>query len=159
MKGLDSRQVGFTLIELMIVTLIILILSGGSLTAYLNFNKSQSVMNDARTLSTEIYRVRTLASSLQYPPGCDSLKGYNLKSDDDLTGVVLTADCDPEDVIYPAVRLLHGSVLTVGFNITFLPGSGYLESSSDQQITLQNTNDSMITKTIIVGALGSVTGN
>ena len=69
---------GFTLIELMMVMSMILILSGGAVATYLNFSKSQTVSNDARNFGSEIERVRTMAASLQYPAGCDSLKGYEI---------------------------------------------------------------------------------
>ena len=159
MRGHDYRQAGFTLIELMMVTTIVLILSGGSITAYLNFNKTESVKNDARNLISEIYRVRTLASSLQYPTGCSSLKGYNVTSDALLSGVTVTADCDPDDVIFPAIKLLTGSTFTQAFDITFLPGSGYLTNGSDQQIVIKNSNDATVTKTITVGVYGNISSN
>lgn len=153
------RQAGFTLIELMMVTTIILVLSGGSIAAYLNFNKTESIKNDARNLISEIFRVRTLASSLQYPTGCNSLKGYNIKSDVLLSGVTVTADCDPTDVTFPAVKLLTGSIFTQAFDITFLPGSGYLTNDIDQPIVIKNSNDATMTKTITVGVYGNITGN
>jgi len=155
----NDEAKGFTLIELMMVTTIVLILSGGSIAAYLNFNKTESIKNDARNLISEIYRVRTLASTLQYPTGCDSLKGYKIKSDVLLSGVMVTADCDPTDVIFPTVKLLLGSVFTQAFEMTFLPGSGYLTNGSDQQIVIKNSNEATVTKTITVGAYGNITSN
>jgi prepilin-type N-terminal cleavage/methylation domain-containing protein len=154
------EQNGFTLIELMLVIVIILILSGGSITAYLNFNKTQTVDNDARNLTAEIYRVRTLAASMQYPTGCSSLRGYNLTGADvsgKLTGVVVVADCDPLDVTFPVTKILTGSTLS-SFTLNFTPGSGYLGSGSDSVITITYDGDTTVTKTITVGSYGTVTG-
>lgn len=162
MKRIASRQPGFTLIELMLVILIIVILSGGSITAYLSFNKSQSTGNDARNFAAEIYRVRTLAASLQYPTGCSSLKGYNLQSSNmsgELTGLTLTVDCDPADVTNVPTEILKSSVFAAAFNLTFLPGSGYLSSGADTVVTITNKSDPAVSKTVNVGAYGVVTGN
>ncbi|KKT85265.1 MAG: hypothetical protein UW84_C0038G0015 [Candidatus Collierbacteria bacterium GW2011_GWA2_44_99] len=71
----------------------------------------------------------------------------------------MTADCDPDDVIFPAIKLLTGSTFTQAFDITFLPGSGYLTNGADQQIVIKNSNDATVTKTITVGAYGNITSN
>lgn len=157
MKDSSFSRSGFTLIELMLVMAISLILVGGSLTAYLNFNQTQTVNNDARSLMTEINRVRTMASSLQYPEGCDSLENYNIVNDADLTGVIVTADCSPIDITSPVVKVLSGSVFKNLVNLTFTPGSGYLENGIDQQITINNIDDSNVSKMITVGVYGTVT--
>lgn len=153
---------GFTLIELMLVILIIVILSGGAFTAYLTFNKSQSTGNDARNFAAEIYRVRTLAASLQYPTGCSSLKGYNLQSNNingELIGITLTVDCDPVDVTNSPTQILTSSVFGQAFDITFLPGSGYLSNGTDTVVTITNKVDQTIFKTVTIGAYGVVTNN
>ncbi len=150
-------QRGFTLIELMMVVSITLILTGASVTAFLNFNKTQSVNNDARNLAAEVYRVRTLAASLQYPTGCSSLKSYALTSNSDLSGVIVTAKCDPADVAFPEVRLLTSSVFSQPLNLVFLPGSGYLEGGTNIEITIKLINDTAVTKKVTVGAYGTVT--
>jgi len=150
---------GFTLIEVMAVTAMILILAGGSVAAYLNFNKNQSMDSDARSLISEIYRVRNLASSMQYPAGCTSLKGYNIKSDVGLTGLLLSVSCDPDNVIFPVVEVLSVSVFTNAIDLSFLPGSGYLANGVDQQITIKNSNDTAVTKIITVGQYGNIMSN
>ncbi len=162
MKGYGSPQSGFTLIELMIVVLIILVLSGGSITSYLNFNKTETVKNDARSLTTEINRVKTLASSLQYPEGCTTLEGYNLKSDlvdGALTGVTVTVLCDPDNIANPTVKLLGSTIFSAPFDITFLPGNGYLSSGEDTLITIANASDGAATKTLTIGAYGTIKSN
>lgn len=160
MKSLRSH--GFTLIELMLVLTMIVVLFGGSITAYLTFNKNQTTKNDARNFVAEIYRVRTLASSLQYPTGCSSLKGYNLQStlvNGDLAGVTLTADCDPSDVASAVLPVLTNSYFSGAVNLTFLPGSGYLGGGANTDVTIVNKSDPTITKVVTVGAYGVVTSN
>lgn len=153
---------GFTLIELMIVMTISVVLLGGSIAAYLNFNKTQTTSNDARALTAELYRVRTLASSLQYPTGCVSLKGYNVSSSlvgNDLSGVTVVADCEPVDVPSEQIQILSNSVFNTPFNLTFLPGSGYLNDGLEKEITITNINDPLLVKVIRVGVYGQVSNN
>lgn len=151
----------FTLIELMLVMVVIIILTGGSVSAYLNFNKSQTMTNDARNLASEIYRVRTLSSSLQYPTGCTSLKSYSMKSSligGELSGATITAKCEPTDQTGSPIKILTGSVFVAPFELIFLPGTGYLEGA-EQAITIQNINDLSSSKVITVGSYGTVTDN
>lgn len=162
MKDHCFRQTGFTLIELMMVMSIILILSGGALAAYLSFNKSQVVGNDARNFASEIARVRSLSANLDYPAGCDSLKGYEVKSsliDGELSGVTVTAKCSPAEVIFPVTQALFGSVFSAPFELVFLPGSGYLSTGDDLMITIQNKDDQSITKTVLIGLYGRITSS
>jgi len=122
---------------------------------------NQSTRNDARNFAAEIYRVRTLASSQQYPTGCGSLKGYNLQStliNGVLAGVTLTADCDPSDVTSPVLPILNSSYFSGVINLTFLPGSGYLSSGANTDVTIVNQSDPTITQVVTVGAYGVVTG-
>ena len=140
----------------------ILILSGGAVATYLNFSKSQTVSNDARSFVSEIERVRTMASSLQYPAGCDSLKGYEIKTtliDSDLAGLTVTVKCSPADVVFPDIKVLAGSVFSLPFELTFLPGSGYLSAGTDYSIIIQNKNDDSLTNSMTIGAYGRVSNN
>lgn len=153
---------GFTLIELMVTITILVVLSGVSISAYLNFNKLQSVDTDVRDFVSEVNRVRSLASSQTYPPGCVSLKGYNLRSidvDGVLSGVVVTAMCDPVDIVQPTENVLKSSYFassistdSLPFDITFTPGNGYTSTGSDVIINLRYINDPTTQKSITVSA-------
>ena len=103
--------------------------------------------------------MRNLASSMQYPAGCTSLKGYNIKSDVGLTGLLLTVNCVPSNVMFPVVKILSVSVFTNAIDVSFLPGSGYLINGADQQITIKNSNDVTVTKIITVGQYGNIISN
>ena len=149
---------GFTLIELMITVTLLLVISGGSLSAYLSFNKSQTMESDAREVVAEINKVRSLAANLIYPTGCVSLSGYSIKSDAAATGLIVTAVCASGDVVTTAPGLLKSSLFAAPFTVdvlVFAAGSGYLASGTNYVITIKNSDDADTTKKITVGAYGT----
>lgn len=148
---------GFTLIELMIVILIILILSGGSVAAFLNFNKTESIQNDARNLEVELSRSRTAAVSLQYPSGCETLRGVNIASVQiagKLNGFKVTTLCDPINYEGAETKILGSSVFQSAFDITFMPSTGYTQSGTSTQIVVVLESDTSVTKTVNVSPVG-----
>ncbi len=140
----------------MITVAIILVLLGGSLTAFLKFNKLQAIEADARQLVSEVNRVRSLAANLQYPAGCTSLTGFNVKSDIDLSGVIVTTMCNSGNVVVTTPDLLKASVYSAAFDITFSPGSGYLVGGTDQEIQIEDIVDSSTIKKVTVGTYGTI---
>lgn len=148
---------GFTLIELMVVVLVISVLAGGSIAAFLNFNRREQLASDVRNLLTEVNKARSLAATQQYPSGCTTLEGINLRStliDGSLTGVILTTQCFPANVVNPEVKILQNTVFAIPFDVTFLPGSGYLDGD-DVDIVVQLPEDSSVTKILHIGSYGS----
>lgn len=149
----------FTLIELMVTISIILILSGTSVAAYLNFSKSQSMDSDARQVVSELSRIRSLSENLVYPTGCSSLLGYNVKSVDVgslRSGIVTTVVCSPASIVGATQKLLSSTYFSAPFDITFMPITGHLQSATDTEISIVNAIDSTTDKTISVGALGLI---
>jgi prepilin-type N-terminal cleavage/methylation domain-containing protein len=149
---------GFTLIELMVTVVVILVLSGGSISAFLKFNKTQTIGSDARQLASEINRVRSLAVSLQYPAGCDNLITYRVESvliGSVLSGVLVTAECSSGDIVSSPTKILNSSEFSSAFNITFTPGTGYLTTGTDAQITIRDVLDTTVTKIVTIGVYGT----
>jgi len=150
-----SRVGGFTLIELMVTITVLMIMSGLSLSAYLKFNNGQNIQNDSRQLIAEINRVRTLSSTLQYPTGCSGLTGYRIRNTSS-TKIQVTAEC-AVPIVYDEVTILKTSEFTQNFDVTFLPGSGYLEdTSSDVAVPIRDNSDNTLVKTITIGVYGTV---
>lgn len=150
---------GFTLVELMMSVTVILIISGIAVSSYLNFNVNQAIGNDSRGLVAILDKAKTSAASQQYPSGCVSLRGVNVKStliDSDLKGVTVTTICDPANIVGPVEEVLTSSLFTGPFDITFLPGSGYLQGGADAVIVIRSTARETTVKTINVGAYGIV---
>ncbi len=144
----------------MVTVVVILVLSGGAMAAFLKFNRTQTIVNDARQLVAEINRVRSLAVGLQYPNGCVTLKGYNIKSvliNGSLAGVTVTALCSPGDIVSPPSLLLNSSEFNSAFDITFAPESGYLTTGADAEIIIRDNIDATVTKKVTVGVYGTIT--
>lgn len=72
------QKTGFTLIELMVSVMAILVLTGLLIAGYSNFNNAQTVKQSALTLKNNLTQVRTLAASGKKPTGCDTLVGYQV---------------------------------------------------------------------------------
>jgi Tfp pilus assembly protein FimT len=141
----------------MVTIVIILVLSGMSISAYLKFNKSQTVETDARELISQLNRARSLASNLVYPSGCNSLLGYNAKSVDVNgvhNGLVITALCSPQNISSPTAKVLLNTYFSQPIDITFIPGSGYLSTGTDLDIIIKDKVDVSTTKKITVGTYG-----
>lgn len=149
----SNKTAGFTLIELMITMVIVVLLLGGSLAAYLSFNRSQSMQNDARQVLSELNRARTMAASQQYPAGCISLNGVNVAGVAGGTDIKVTTQCEPQDS-EKVTQVLTSSTFTASFDITFLPGSGYISDGADEGIIIQSGGSPPATKTIVVGTYG-----
>jgi prepilin-type N-terminal cleavage/methylation domain-containing protein len=145
----------FTLIELMVTIVVVLVLSGTSIPAFLKFNKTQTIDSDSRQIISELNKNRSLASNLVYPSGCVHLSGYEVKSDVDLTGFVVSAKCFPSDVISASPNLLKSSKFLNAVDITFNSGSGYLDSGTETLITIVNNDDVDTKKVVTVSVYGS----
>ncbi len=140
----------------MVVMLVIVMASGGALTAYLKFNEKQAISSDARQFVGEISRARSLASSLQYPAGCVGFRGVNVKSDTSRSGLIVTTQCNSGNFSETKANFLLVSTFTAAFDITFLPGSGYLSTGSNQTIVISDNRTTPNTISITVGNYGKV---
>ncbi|KKT40607.1 hypothetical protein A3K29_04310 [Candidatus Collierbacteria bacterium RIFOXYB2_FULL_46_14] len=156
------KTTGFTLIELMIVMAMIVLMAGGSIAAYLRFNTNQQIVNDARQLIAELSKARSSAATLQYPLGCTGLTGINVRStviDSNLVGLESTTLCGSGNVIGSPIQILKTSLFDVVFDITFLPGSGYLSTGADQTIVIKDINNPTVTKMVTVGTYSDIYEN
>jgi prepilin-type N-terminal cleavage/methylation domain-containing protein len=72
-----GRQ-GFTLIEIIVSVMLILILSGLLVAGYNGYTSTQSITQAAVTLKSNLRSVRTSAISGMKPANCDTLVGYTI---------------------------------------------------------------------------------
>jgi len=149
-----SIPFGFTLIELMITIVLVVLLSGGALAAYLNFNKSQTMQNDARQVLSELNKARTMATSQQYPAGCTSLQGVKVAGDANETDITVTTLCGSGNPPGNEIKVLTNSTFMTAVDITFLPGSGYVSDGAGKEIVIRDDVSPTVTKTVSVEANG-----
>ncbi len=87
---------GFSLIELVVVLGILSVLIGASLVALVPFGEKRNVLDDSRTLATEIRQVVNKATAVEVPDGCIGLNNYLIEFDvgGDEEFIRVTAECD-----------------------------------------------------------------
>lgn len=84
---------GFTLIELMVVTAIISVISVGSIVAITRFNERRRVQTDALALAEHLRKIQVKASAVDVPVGCTGIKNYTVSMSG--TSLTVVANCTP----------------------------------------------------------------
>lgn len=144
MKLFADNSFGFTLIELMVVTMIILTISGISFASYFKFSERQSINNDVRNFATEMRKVQALAKNFVYPAGCTGLIGYNLVSDcfGALNCKSMTANAVCENgnfLVIQSEAVLNKSFFPLAVDVNFEVGSGNINPV--RSYNFSNTSD------------------
>lgn len=142
------KRNGFTLIELVVVIAIIIILSTSAIVAYYRFTQRQAAMNDARSFSTMLRKVQSMAKNLVYPQNCTGLSGYRLFSDDygfeceTCQTMSAEAICSegPIEVISDE-KILKTAFFTYPVSINFTAGSGSINPEAVGTYILSNSVD------------------
>lgn len=116
-----SSSVGFTLIELLIVVSIIILMVGGGIASFINFNEKQQVLNGGKELQEYLRMAQTLVRVGDTPDGCGKLSGYEVISAD--TGIAkeikLIAVCSNGDIQRKSFFLPESTTLSSDIDITF----------------------------------------
>jgi len=121
-----SAQKGFTLIEMMITVVILIIVSGVSVAAMITFNQNQGSEDDIRRVLTELRRTHSKATGVSYPSGtCTSLSGYRLTIPSPVSSkdISVTALCTPTSIIEERVGVLRDSYFS-GSEVSFTINAG-----------------------------------
>lgn len=77
LKPTSARQ-GFTLLELLIVSVIMLVVAGGSIAALTTFQERQKALVAAKTVQQMMWSAQTKARVRETPAGCNPLNGYRV---------------------------------------------------------------------------------
>jgi prepilin-type N-terminal cleavage/methylation domain-containing protein len=110
---------GFSLLEVLIVTTLVLMLTGGGIAAYINFNEKQKVVTGGQELKTYLRKAQGLARVRAVPAGCDSLTGYRLRVTSGSSAVNIDAVCKGGDVNYSSYTLPEGTTVQSDLDIIF----------------------------------------
>lgn len=116
---------GFTLIELIVVISILLMISGGVIANYNNFNENQRIKQIALTLKTNLRFAQTKALSGDKPKApfsCAELDGYTVTFS--ATQYSVQADCAAPDNSQGDITTVN---LPTGITLSTVPATPVLE--------------------------------
>lgn len=73
-----SQTNGFTLIEILVSTSIIVLISGASLAAFISYLGRSQAQSDASAVANRLRTVQTKATAVEIPTGCTSVTSYTV---------------------------------------------------------------------------------
>jgi len=154
--SISKISTGFTLIELIIVIGVLILITGGGIASFINFNEKQQVLNGSKELRSYLRMAQTLVRVGEVPEGCGKLTGYKVMSLD--AGVTkeirVIAVCSNGNIIKSSFLLPETTTLSSNINITFLglhggvTGATTIEvlGSSDRVYSFEVTQGGEITQ-------------
>ncbi len=116
------QSLGFTLIELMIVTGILLLVAGGGIASLVNFNEKQRVLSAGKELQHYLRTAQTLVRVGEIPVGCGTLNGYKVVSSGAAFAkeIKIMAVCSSGDIEKSSFLLSDTTTLSNDIEVTFL---------------------------------------
>lgn len=87
-------QAGFTMIELLVATVIMIAMVGGGIAAFVSFNDRQTLITAGKEVQTYIRSAQVKARSGDRPAECDRLQGYVIRATSGTSQVRLLALCE-----------------------------------------------------------------
>jgi len=98
---------GFTLIELVITTTIILLLSGSSLAAFLNYRDRRVINDDAALVANRLRSVEVKATAVEVPAGCagKTVNNYTVSYTSNTGTLTVAVNCTGSTVQVPELSL------------------------------------------------------
>jgi prepilin-type N-terminal cleavage/methylation domain-containing protein len=154
--GFKVQSVGFTLIELLVTTSLSLILAGGALAAYNNFNSQQGFIQTSKNVIADFERTRSKSLAGEKPATCASLLGHRIRGSASSSIYFLSIRCggaSPE-VEIEQKNLPSGYTFADTFDLLFPPHPSPL-STTDQTINIVKTGDSRVYR-LIIGTNGVI---
>ncbi len=142
---------GFTIIELLVTMGVILLLGGGVVAAFNNFNENQRVKQAALGFKSNLRFAQNKALSGEKPSGCGTLVGYTVSFA--ASSYTIQAQCDSGLVGATITTLFPSGVsfVPVPSPFTFAVLTGRI--ASDTTITLSGLNK---TYSLTVSGSGNV---
>lgn len=133
---------GFTLIEMLVSVTILIVVVGGGLAGYIQFNDRQSLVTAGNRVESLMRTAQKRARVGDTPAGCDRLISYNMVFSAASPDVQMQAECN-NTTITVMTESLPGSVIaatsnTIKFNVLAggvdNPGLVLLQGSDGSQV-------------------------
>lgn len=127
---------GFSLIELVIVTGILILITGGGIASFINFNEKQQVLNGSKELQSYLRMAQSLIRVGEVPTGCTKLTGYKVTSLDagSTKEIKVLAVCSSGDIERSSFLLPEEVTLSSDIDITFLGLHGGVVGATTIQV-------------------------
>lgn len=160
LNRMASARQGFTLLELLIVSVVMLTVTGGAIAALATFQDRQQALVTAKTVQQMMWSAQTKARVRETPVGCASLQGYRVQIT--TTTATLDAMCGTLPSLSPTQRQAYtfasGTSKSTTGTATFMFWT--LERGVNQSITAVPNLTSPINQTLgfCNGSAGSCSG-
>ncbi len=148
------NNAGFSLIELLVVTGIIIMLVGLGIAGFIRFNERQQVEAAAKRIQTMLRTAQAKAQIREIPTGtCNTLDGYTVRRIATPAQIQLAISCDSNTtIVLDSYAIPFGIVVSNTFDsITFIPlkGGAMIETAvsdgaSEVEITVSRTGTAQI---------------
>lgn len=164
---------GFTIIELLVVVTIMLIVTGGGIAAFINFNERQAVTTSVREIQTLMRAAQVKARAGEGAADCtradDNLRGYEVVYEEPTRSVIMNRVCfsptvSPNELETERSRITLSNVTVTppDFEVEFLTlkGGVRIGNSAPAPTTLDIIIGSTLTNgtyTFSIGAGGEIT--
>lgn len=127
---------GFSLIELVVVVGVLLMMAGGGIASFINFNEKQQVISGAKELQEHLRTAQSLSRVGETPTGCGKLNGYKVTSTDagSTKEIKILAVCSSGDIERNSFLLPDSTTLSSDIDITFLGLHGGVTGATTIQV-------------------------
>lgn len=133
----SKKEHGFTLVEMIVTISIMLMVAGGGIAAFINFNDKQNVQVAVKDLQTLLRAAQTKAKvgenaescRTNYLPTVLSLRSYRVNIDQDTNTAILSAVCtDRKFAPFGRIEYIERSRINFDSNVTArIQGGGNLD--------------------------------
>ncbi len=141
---LSFRSQGFTLIELLVTTTLSLVLAGGALAAYNNFNSQQGFIQTSKNVIADFERTKARSQAGEKPESCTSLSGHRIRGAINTSRYFMSIRCDGGTELETQQKNLpSGFTFTTSFDILFPPNPGPV-STAAKTINIAKSGNSKV---------------
>ena len=134
-------QAGFSMLELLIATAILLLMTGGGIATMVQFNDRQQLREAAALTQDTLRAAQTRAKIGDLPEAChvanDALANYQVVLTASSPMVFIRVNCGGQTITTDTITLPGGVSPQASVTVAFLPLYGGVQGASE--ITLQNS--------------------